>query len=57
MFKCCRCKKLSSSGEKQNKVNLETREKVYTDKDGKILGKGVETVREIAVCVNCFSGN
>jgi len=66
MFRCSKCKNLSQPNEKQNKVVLESRAKNYftTEKgfdsegneiltQGKLIGSGFETAREIVVCNNC----
>lgn len=66
MFKCHNCRKLSLPRQKQVKVTLETRPKKYyeikfvTDESGnevkiqgKLLGKGWETVKEVAYCNTC----
>lgn len=62
MFKCNRCNKFSKPSEQENKVVTQTRQKeyyeFYYDSDGircqgKQVGTGQETVREIKVCNNC----
>lgn len=58
MYNCDICTKTTKSGEKQNKVIIETREKTYynTDKYGKEkISKGWEIVNEINVCDKCLS--
>jgi len=50
MFRCSITNKLSKPGEKQNKVVIEKRDKVYTDPDtGEVISKGWEIVKEISV--------
>lgn len=47
MFKCMVTGRMSQPGEKCNKLVVETREKIYTDLDGNVIGKGTEIVKEI----------
>lgn len=54
MFKCAVTGRMSRPGEKLNRIVIQTREKVYTQKvweDGELvdieIGRGYETVREI----------
>lgn len=66
MFRCQSCKTLSKPGDKQNKLITESRPVSYYQKyretteegnevivQGKLLGQGFETVRELNVCINC----
>jgi hypothetical protein len=66
MYICQRCKKVSSPGEKIHRVVLESRPKNYfemtlsTDAEGnpimtqgKLLGSGLEAVREVNLCKGC----
>lgn len=58
MYNCDICTQATKSGEKQNKVIIETREKTYynTDKYGKEkISKGWEIIKEINVCDKCLS--
>jgi hypothetical protein len=52
MFKCGRCHKTTKTGERANKLVIETREKVYyNDEAG--YSKGSEIVKEINICGRC----
>ena len=58
MYICDICKKVTKSGEKQNKKILKTRKKIYHyfDKYGnEKTSEGREIVKEINVCDECFS--
>ena len=63
MYKCDKCKSLSSLGEKQNKVITQSRKKSYKNeyktKKGKKFkfSEGFEIVSEITVCTNCLPTN
>ena len=50
MFICEKCKKSSSPREKENKIVVETRTKVYPDRN-----VGTEIVKEISVCSECLT--
>lgn len=47
MFRCGVTGRLSMPGEKCNKIVVESRERVYTDRDGNVIGRGFEIVKEI----------
>ncbi len=49
MFICAVTRKPSKPGEKPTRLVLETRPKVYRDKDGNVLGRGTEIVEEVNV--------
>jgi hypothetical protein len=55
MFKCNNCGGQQAPGVKPQKAVIERRDKVYTDKKDakKIIGKGWEIVRELALCGEC----
>lgn len=53
MFICQVCLKNSQPYEKPTKVVVEKRSKEYRDDWGRIVGTGMETVREVTVCLNC----
>lgn len=66
MFRCNVCNKLSAPRTQQNKLVVATRDKVYFEKttatddegnvttvQGKEIGVGFETVKEIVACNNC----
>lgn len=68
MYKCQKCKKSSSPGEKRNIKITQTRLKEYYEMEnatgddgnpskirGRLQGTGVETVKEIQICSNCYS--
>ena len=62
MYKCERCNKTSKTGDKLNKIVVQTREKTYLnpdgfDKQGKLKYKisyGNEIVKELNVCNECI---
>ena len=57
MFICDKCKEVSQPGQKQNKVVTETRFVEYFEGEGDDrhkTGKGVETVKEVALCNKCL---
>jgi hypothetical protein len=47
MFKCDVTGKFSKLGEKCNKIVAETRERVYLDQEGNVVGRGFEIVKEL----------
>jgi hypothetical protein len=53
MFRCDNCGGQQPKGAKTSKAVVERRDKVYKDADGKVLGKGWETVRELTLCSEC----
>jgi hypothetical protein len=53
MFYCGKCQRLTDPGEKQTKQVVETRPKIYCNKEGIEVGKGWEIVKEIGVCTRC----
>lgn len=54
MFRCELTGKNTKSGEKMKKIVLETRERVYYDKDDYEIGRGREIVKEISVCESAY---
>ncbi len=57
MFLCYYCKQISKPQEKETKVVIETRHKIYWERNshgGKhVMGEGDEIVREVKVCPRC----
>ncbi len=56
MFKCGKCAKSSEPGEKMSREIVEVRNVSYFDKDGDLIGKGWEIVKEINICPRCKGG-
>lgn len=52
MFICQQCGSTSKPREPQTTKVVETREKIYTEKN-QVVGRGMEIVREIRVCERC----
>jgi hypothetical protein len=53
MYRCEECKRVTNPGEKQNRVVVEKREKIYSSNDN-CTSKGFEIVKEKVVCGICF---
>jgi len=53
VYKCEKCEQFSKPGEKQKRVVVETRKKIYSDPRNGTTGEGWEIVKEVAVCATC----
>ena len=53
MFNCQSCYRTTQPTEKQVRVVVESRPKVYYNDRKEVEGEGFETVREIRVCEPC----
>lgn len=53
MFICDACCKVTQPGEPQRLTVAEVRPKVYTNRDGEMIGRGHEIVREEKRCGAC----
>ena len=62
MYKCNKCKKTTRSGESQNKVITQKRERVYStpifdrfDNESERLTHGFEIIKEECFCNECYA--
>jgi hypothetical protein len=60
LYRCDKCNSISSIGDKENRVVVETRKKTYKNRIKTRRGhrtktsEGFETVREIKLCGDCY---
>lgn len=57
MYRCDKCKKISSPNDPLNKVVVETKMVQHFDSERRLSGKGTQIVREIKVCKHCLKGD
>jgi len=53
MYKCDNCGKSSNANEKMIRNVVQTRPVEYTDDNGRVIGRGHETVAEDWLCYDC----
>ena len=53
MFCCQFCNSLSKSGDTPVRAITKTRDRLYYDEEGKIVGEGWEIVEEKNICLKC----
>jgi len=51
MYRCEDCGRITNPGEKQNRIVVEKRERVYESLDK--TSKGWEIVKEVVICDSC----
>jgi hypothetical protein len=57
VFNCAQCNTTTQPGEGMHRLVIEDRLVDYRDADGKVVGRGFETVREVGICQACKKKN